>query len=417
MLIKNLRTILALAVSITSTSALAATAEEIDDPREAIEVPVTEVLDSSPFADTGYKLDPVVTVYRGRAFYELSGPDGTEVVVSTRQLRTRLQEINAVATLDAMKKTDVYVDALKSAGMAPVELGKGLVTKPVDTVSRVGRGIGGFFADVGYSITGDDPDQENAAKTALGWGAAKRSFAFELGVNPYSENQRLQDALGEVSWTTVGGNLTVSAGFRAVNDVPGKVLSLSKMANGMRKLTKDKSPRELKNLNDDKLKAMGITESLRDAFLSNQDFDPETETRLVGALESMAKTAGREGFVQRAALTETKADARMMRDWAELMAAYNESVRPATEIVMVGAAPNLVVADGSVQTVYPADFVVVTAPMRLRLQMVADSLKEKGLKLGEVWITGKATPEAEDMVLEQGWQSLETEVEQELFTE
>ena len=60
---------------------------------------------------------------------------------------------------------------------------------------------------------------------------------------------------------------------------------------------------------------------------------------------------------------------------------------------------------------------VVTAPMRIRQQRVTDSLKERGLKLGEVWITGKATPEAEDMVLDQGWQSLETEVEQELFTE
>lgn len=418
MVITNaLRSLVAVCSGVLACAALAAAPEEIDDPRQAVEIPVSELIDGNPFADTGYELDTIVTVYRSRAFYELDGPAGSEVVVSTRQLFTRLDEINALATLEAMKKTDVYVDALKSAGMAPVELGKGLVTKPVDTVSRVGRGIGGFFADVGYSIAGDDPDQENAAKTALGWGAAKRSFAFELGVNPYTENEALQDALGEVAWTAVGGSFTVSAGFRAVNDVPGRVLSLSKVANGMRKLTRDKSPRELKNHNDDTLTSMGITESLRDALLSNQDFDPETETRLVGALDSMEKTAGRERFVQRAALTETRADARMMRDWAELMAAYHELINPVREIVMVETGPLMVLEDASAQLVYPADIALDSPRLRARLSRVREALESRGLRAGEIWISGKATPEVEDMVLDVGWQGLKTNVEAKLFDE
>jgi hypothetical protein len=351
------------------------------------------------------------------AFYELNGPGGPEVVVSTRQLFTRLDEIQAVATLEAMKKTDVYTDALKKAGMAPVNLGKGLVTKPVDTVGRVGRGIGGFFADVGYSIAGDDPDQENAAKTALGWGASKRAFAYELGVNPYSENQRLQDELGEVAWTAVGGNFTVSAGFRSVGGATTTVLSMSKVAQGMRKLTRDHSPRELQNINDQKLTRMGVTASLREAFLSNQDFDLETETRLVGALESMGKTGGRERFVQRAALTETSADARMMRDWAELMAAYDDVVSPVAEIVMAGSAPHVVLANGVAHSVYPADFVLITAGGRERQQAVIAELRRKGLSLGEVWVSGRANPEARDTLVALGWQALKTDVERVLFVQ
>ena len=84
--------------------------------------------------------------------------------------------------------------------------------------------FGSFLADVGYSIVSDDPSQENAAKTALGFDAAKRQFAYQLGVNPYSRFEPLQDQLSEVSWTAVGGGLTVSAAFRAVKSTPGSVL-------------------------------------------------------------------------------------------------------------------------------------------------------------------------------------------------
>ena len=78
------------------------------------------------------------------------------------------------------------------------------------------RGLGGFLADVGYSVVSDDPSQDNVAKTGLGQSNAKRAFAFELGVNPYSQYEPLQKELSEVSWTAVGGGLTVGAAFRAV---------------------------------------------------------------------------------------------------------------------------------------------------------------------------------------------------------
>jgi hypothetical protein len=406
----------ALAVLIT-TSLLATEAEEIDHPREVIELPATTLVDPELFASTAYQLDPTVTLYRGRAFFELHGPKGSEVVVSRRQLLARLDELNALAALEAMKKSDVYVESLKKAGAAPINFGKSLVTKPVDTVGRVGRGIGGFFADVGYSITGDDPDQENVAKTALGFGAAKRNFAFELGVNPYSDFQPLQEALGEVAWTAVGGNFTVSIGFRAIGGSPGKVLSLSKTANGMRKLVRDKSPRELKNINAEKLKAMGVNESLSEALLGNENYDPETETRLIGALESMATTKARERFVKRAALVTSPADARMLRDWAELMAAYHDVVEPIVEIVVVDSAPQAVLSNAVAQTIYPADFVSVSPGFQSRLQSLADGLRGKGLTLGGVWVSGGAASGVEDMMLGIGWTEFRDGVVKDLFAE
>ena len=66
-----------------------------------------------------------------------------------------------------MKKTSVYKDAVKQSAKGPLRTAKGMLTAPVDTVSRVGRGIGSFFSDIGSSIVSDDPHQENVGKTAL----------------------------------------------------------------------------------------------------------------------------------------------------------------------------------------------------------------------------------------------------------
>ena len=111
----------------------------------------------------------------------------------------RINELRAVETIEAMKKSDVYLDAVKNSAKAPVNYGKALIDAPVDTLKGTARGLGGFLADVGSSVVSDDPSQDNVAKTGLGQSAAKRNFAFELGVNPYSRYEPLQEALSEVS--------------------------------------------------------------------------------------------------------------------------------------------------------------------------------------------------------------------------
>ncbi len=402
-------------MSLLSPAVPATVAPEIANPGEAVEVPATKLVKSDLFADTAYQLDPTATIYRARAFYELTGPTGKEVVVSTRQLLARLDEINAVATLEKMEKTSVYVDAVKKAGMAPVDLAKNLVSEPVDTVSRIGRGVGGFFSDIGYAIAGDDPDQENVAKTAVGFGAAKRAFAYELGVNPYSDFQPLQEAIGEIAWTAVGGSFSVSMGFRAVGGTPSTALSLSKTANGMRKLVRDKSPREIRKINEDKLAAMGVGASLSEAFLSNHDFDPETETRLVGALDSMGKVAGRERFIKRAALVNTPADARMMRDWAELMAAYHEQIQKITEISVVSSAPLAVTEDRVTHIIYPADYLTPSPGFQDRMQAIMADIKRRELTPGQVWVTGEADPKAVKLLQEVGWKEVRSRVDDKLY--
>ncbi len=387
------------------------------DYKESVKVPIEEFLSKELLEGKGYTLDPQVIIYRAVGLYGMETPYGRSTVIGISHLLERIDELNAVAQLEAMKGTEVYAKALKNSALGPFETAKNLVTAPVDTVSRIARGIGGFIADIGYSVVSDDPDQENVAKTALGFATAKRQYAYELGVNPYSDFQPLQDELGAVAWTATGGGLTVSVGFAAIGGTAGTVLSTTKTANSMRKLVRDNSPRKLQNLNFDKLKAMGVEKSLAEAFLDNFNYDPETQTRLVGALESMKNVAGRDNFIKRAALVQNKVMARRMREWAELFDAYHNEVEKVKGMVIVQGAPLLQMRDDSIFVLVPTDYLTWTPNTEKRHQAFVSKLKAKGFKQGKVWLTGKVEPRMKEMLIALGWTSVTQGVESKLLIE
>jgi hypothetical protein len=198
----------------------------------------------------------------------------------------------------------------------------------------------------------------------------------------------------------------------------GTVLSATKMANGMRQLVRDHSLRELQNINADKLEAMGIKDELAEALLDNFNYDPEAETRLVGALDSMSGVAGRDVFVQRAVLADTRANARMIRDWAELFAAYHSEVAPVKRIVVVETAPLLVVDDSVALGLFPTDYVINAGGFVVdRSREVIDGLKALGLTPGSLWVTGPIDPSAESAMTGLGWTEVKANVESVLYTE
>ncbi len=375
-------------------------------PERSTEVPTGKLVSAKLLKSDAYTLAPRAAIYQGVALYQMESEFGTSTLVGGTGLLERIDELSAIEQLRAMQGSDVYKEALKKSGKAPVETVKNLANEPVETLKNIGRGLGGFLSDVGYSMVSDDPNQENVAKTALGFAAAKRQFAYELGVSPYSTFQPLQDELSDVAWTAVSGGLTISAGFRAISGAAGALIKTSGTAESMRTLVRDNSPRKLQSINEEKLLAMGVSESLTDAMLDNFNYDPENETRLVGALGSMKDVPGRELFVQRAALQDQPYNARLMREWAELFAAYHENVGPVKAIVMAATTPYLVREDGSTLGLFPSDYIAIDGTFVARNSAVIAALRDQGLEPGDAWITGVVDPAVIPVLQEIGWKNV-----------
>lgn len=373
---------------------------------ESARVATKTLLPAKLLKSDKYQLAPSTTIYQGVALYKMHSDFGQSTLVGGEGLTQRIDELSAIAQLQAMKKTKVYGEALKSSAKRPVETVKNLADEPVETMKNIGRGLGGFLSDVGYSIVSDDPNQENAAKTALGFAAAKRQLAYGLGVSPYSSFQPLQDELSEVAWTSVSGGLTVAVGFSEIGGTAGTVIRTTGTAESMRGLVRDNSPRKLQNINEEKMLAMGIDESLVEAMLNNFNYDPENETRLIGALASMEGVSGREEFINRAVLQDQPYNARLMREWAELFAAYHANVQKVKAIVMAETAPYLVLPDGSVMGLFPADYITTDPTFEARNRSIVKTLRARGLEPGEAWITGKVDPALVPLLESIGWKKV-----------
>jgi hypothetical protein len=320
--------------------------------------------------------------------YRMTTDYGPLKVEGTSLLMERTNELKALSHMQEIEQTDTFAEALKSGATAPVRTVKGLVTHPVDTVSGVASGVGSWFEDIGNAITSDDPQQENALSAAIGYAGAKRKFAYEYGINPYTRYEPVQEKLTQMARASVVGGLTPKVAFGLIKTPVGTVLKLTGTADTMRKLVRDKSPAELSEINAGKLKAMGVEDSLANDFLKNPYFDPQEETLLVGELEAMKNVRDRKKFIKMAAVAPDYKIARFLRERVQMTAIYNEKVAPVERILAVQGVPLLQRKDGIIVVLAPLDHVAWT---------------QTGFSGKEVWITGAFDPLARKALEIEGW--------------
>ena len=306
--------------------------------------------------------------------------------------------------LDELKNSKAFKESAKEGLKGPFKTVGKLVTAPVKTVSNVASGVGHWFQDVGRAATSDDPDQPGVAKTALGQAAAKRQFAYDSGVNPYSRFEPLQDRLNEVAWVAVSGGITVNIGFGQVSGSAGTALNVTSFSAGMKQLVRDNSPGKLHKINADKLKRMGVTDSVASELLDNPVFDPQETTLLVGALDQIHGATDRELFVAGASQATDRTTASFMRQNAEMLRQYNLSKGKVTKIVSASGVPFAWTQDGKAVGFFALDHLAWTWRLYDKQTAAATALDAlPGLRSRELWIGGTIDPKARKALENNGW--------------
>ena len=218
-------------------------------------------------------------------------------VESTAELLIRITELKALVIMEEMDRKKVFGDALVAGVKAPVKGAVELVKSPIETSKNIVKGTGRFLSNVGSSIFSDDPDQDNVVKVALGYDAAKRQFAFEFGIDPYTDYDPVVDRLGEIARAAVAGGLTPKEAMAAISHDVVLAMQISGTAYGMMQLVRDNPPNKLQKINKEKLEKLGVETSLIEAFLDNYRYNPQEETLLVGELDAMKGVKGIDVFI------------------------------------------------------------------------------------------------------------------------
>jgi hypothetical protein len=364
----------------------------------------SEILPRELLSGPNYTIRETVTNDGFTNTYEIESQYGPLRVESTELLLKRVTELRVLSKLEELKGTSLYMDAFKNAAMGPVKTVYGLVTAPVDTVKGIGTGIGNFFSKVGTSVTSSDPNKDKPLDAALGQSAYKREYAYQFGVDPYTNYEPLQKVLSDVAWTSAAGGLTVKAAFMAIPGVAGAVVGYSGTAETMRNLVYTKTPPELEKMNRASLYDMNIVDPLASLFLLGTTYGPQEKTFLVGALASMTAVKDRGIFVESASIDYEESVALFMRVRAQMMGQYFEKTRNVDRFVSAGGVPLLLTKNGVIVGLFPLDHLAWTAAFARKEMAVSEAIARMPRIQGkEIWISGTVDPVARRALENKGW--------------
>jgi len=336
-------------------------------------------------------------------------------------LYARLKEVQALAALEEVSKSDVF---LKAAGTSVLNVGKSVrkaVADPEATVKGLGAGVQRFGENLGRktkqvagsakdAVQGDtggasDAGGKSAADKAVDAGAsaakgylgvtgASRRWAQKLGVDPYTSNAVLREALEEIGKIDAAGSIAA----KAVVPVPTVVGTAAKVSD----LVWEKDPEELAKLNEQRLAELGVEKHIAAAFMKSTAFSPSKQTRFVAALHAV-RAAGLADYVDAAREATTEVEGEFFTESAEMLAALHARDRVAAVLTDSRA---MVASAGGKRAValLPLDSIRWTeASQRTLTEIAGRARAELAAERLEIELTGRMSPRAQKQAEGIGW--------------
>ena len=380
-------------------------ADQADYQGPPFSINAVDILPQSLLNGENYKVDEKVSNDGLVNTFRLTTHYGPLTAESSAELLMRIDELNALVHMEEMDRKEVFGDALVGGVTGTVKGAAELVKSPVEGTKNLVKGTGQFISNLGASIFSDDPDQDNVVKTALGYDVAKRKFAFEFGIDPYTDYDPVADRLGQIARAAVAGGIAPKAAMAAIDSKVVMAMRISGTAYGMMQLVRDNPPEKLKEINREKLQKMGVDDPLIDAFLNNYRFNPQEETILVGELETMQGVKGIDAFMGHAVQATEESVALLHRVRAQLMAGYHNHISPAATISNIDGVLCLQLKNGGLVLLAPVDYVFWTKKLSDKLKSFeSKTAGMKDIKEKQVWVSGKFDPKARAGFEARGWE-------------
>src|SRR5215510_7546176 len=287
--------------------------------------------------------------------------DGNEMLLQ------RLKEIDAIARLQAVSRTDEFKNSLMAAAKSPLNSAKNIARDPAQAIANVPKGLMKFLGraketvgNVGKGGGGDIGDG-NRMKDAIGYSDKKRKIALEMGIDPYTTNTVLQKQLDDLAWASWAGGFSFSVATLPISGAAGAALTVTDVNSTVEDLLHEKTPSELEQINRATFRGMGASASDTERILHGGAFTPTEATSFAVHLKALKGVANRGAFVKAAAeKSTTEADTLFCVYTAALMDQINQKTAIA-RIVMLRDFPICVAKDGTIIVALQWDYAAWTA--------------------------------------------------------
>ena len=355
--------------------------------------------------DAGYTVDPKVPVVGYMGQFILRAPAGEFAADGTEMLAIRVAELAAIAKLAQLSQTGVFTDALAaSAKKTGAAIGQA-VMNPVETVSGIPAGVGRFFQSASTKVaratesgaTSGSDQQAGTTETAkdlLGLNQAKRQIAKQVGADPYTSNPVLAKQLDDLGRAAVAGGVSLDVALAVTT--AGVATAISTTAT-VSNLVWDKSPQDVRTLNESKLASMGVGKDTVHAFVTNRWFTPTLSVPFVDNLAQIHAGKSRAAVVALASTVASESEARFMLNAVTMARRASSQDDPVVGIDVAGRVLVLRTRAGHVDVPAPVDYVVWN-------EAVKTFAERKGLGAKRtILLSGAASPGAREGLQAGGW--------------
>jgi hypothetical protein len=374
------RTDFALACLLVS-AALASTGPAAAQPKESFEP--APVLGGSELAPAALLKGPLHTVtepvtlegFFGR--FVIESKFGKFSVAGVNMLAVRVNELQAIEVLQEVEKSQAFQDSLVRAAQAPIQLVQSAVTNPVGTVENVGRGVGnvlgrvGFLARSGALSVADSTGSASPAVSGLpaapagetippafngdpfGYNKARRDWARQLNIDPYTSNPVLRPLLDNASAASFAGSFAVNTAISAVSMGANLVVGFD---TDVRDAVWNQPAVDLARQNESRLLAMGVSGRATRDFLRNRWFTPSLQTALVVALGKMGGNPGVESVIQVASQVQGEIYVRFLVESVRMLGQYSGKESHLAKLRMSGIVPVGIAEDGTLVIAAAIDY-------------------------------------------------------------
>jgi hypothetical protein len=358
-----------------------------------------------------FTTDPKVPIMGFIARFTIRSSFGKFEVHGQRMLPVRVNEVEALATLENFSRSREFTAAAGRAIARPVVSAANMVTRPVETAMGIPAGVGRLFGRVrlaGRSIAraATAPGQGGGERavgttrrvgevtiTALGFEEERRRLAERLGVDPYTTNPVLSERLTDVAWVAFSGRAGIQALFLFLVPYSGAMTAVSATNSAVW----DTPAGDLVKMAEAKFRETGATPDQVRALMENPQYSLSSLWSLALAFDRLKDVPGRDQVIEFAAVPGTQDEVKFVVGSVNMLARYHEAVARIAKVSAPGPIKGETAA-GAIVLPAPVDYISWTDTLGRIVPTQDFQAPEKIL-----FLSGRVSPLARRNLAQAGW--------------
>jgi hypothetical protein len=360
-------------------------------------VTARDILPPELFEGEDYQILDEVTPFGLTYRFTIDSPYGRFESYGEDMLQIRIREILALKEVQDISHPAAFGLGVAYTVFSPLMFIWDLVTDPKETAMGVPKGMWRTMTRIAEMVVGERGEfEESEGKELVGFSMVKLSLADYFGIDAYSSNDALQNAIEEVALAGYAGGMGSRLAMMPITGPAAFALMGTSFGATMNELFRQNAPEDLRRMNRELLEQIKVDEALIEKFLSHPWYSPRHETILVQALVEMEGAQNREGFIRMALRAKREEEALFFQRLAEMMVNYHHTVVPINKLIIVEDRLILGYTDDQALV---ATVPVFRLPWTRDVAQAAEAVLEEASSQGrvrrlEIWLTGELTPRA-----------------------